>query len=111
MRIAIDFDGVINTNDSDYPYAHSPNIKLIELLKELQNKGHKLILNTLREGAVLNIAVSFCEYHGLYFNAINNNLIEDILKWGYNPRKISADYYIDDKNIDIEELVNEIQDK
>ena len=105
MRYSVDFDGTINKNDSEYPYCYSPNLELIEFLKNEQHKGAKLILNTLREGKVLDIALAFCTYHGLIFDKINDNLDEDIEKWGYNPRKISADVYIDDKNVNIEDFV------
>ena len=98
QRISCDFDGCINLNDNEYPFPHSPNLYLINWLKEQQREGSRLILNTVREGLVLKIAVAFCEYHGLYFDRINDNLIEDILKWNVNPRKISADIYIDDRN-------------
>lgn len=105
MRISCDFDNVLDLSEQDYPYCHKPNIELIEKLKQRQLNGDKLILNTLRESKILKIAVAFLEYHGLYFDRINDNLIEDILKWGYNPRKISADIYIDDRNVNWKEFI------
>lgn len=100
-KYAIDFDGTIDLSEETYPYPVKPNYELIEFLKKKQKNGDKLILNTLREGTSLKIAIAYCEYLGLYFDAINTNLVEDILKWGYNPRKICADYYIDDRNKNI----------
>jgi len=111
MRIAVDFDNTLNLVESDYPYAAHPNIELIEFLKKRQIQGDKLILNTLREGPVLKIAVAFCEYNNLYFDAINDNLLEDVIKWGYNPRKISADVYIDDRNKTLKELKEMFKDE
>jgi len=108
-RYAVDFDGTLNLNESEYPYCYSPNTALFKFLIDKQKQGDKIILNTLREGAVLEMAVAFCEYNGLIFDAINDNITEDIVKWGYNPRKISADYYIDDRNILID-CVNKNED-
>lgn len=104
MRISVDFDNTIDLSAEDYPFPNKPNYKLIEWLKEKQLKGDKLILNTLREGTYLDIAIAYCNHLGLYFDAINNNLTDDILKWGYNPRKISTDIYIDDRSIRPEEI-------
>ena len=44
-------------------------------------------------------AINICRQHGLMFNAVNENLPIVITRLGYNPRKIFADLYIDDKAI------------
>jgi hypothetical protein len=106
-RFAVDFDNTLNLNEDEYPYCCSPNTELFKFLIAKQKNGDKIILNTLREGPALEIAVAFCKYNGLIFNAINESLPEDIIKWGYSPRKVCADYYIDDRNIDIKECINE----
>ncbi|HOO80126.1 MAG TPA: hypothetical protein PLQ04_07040 [Lachnospiraceae bacterium] len=42
-------------------------------------------------------AVEWCHHHGLEFDAINDNLPEIVELYGNNSRKITCDYYIDDK--------------
>lgn len=92
MIISVDFDETLQINGQ-------PNIKLFELLKMQQRAGNIIILNTCREGKRLNEAVLFCQKNGLMFSAINANVPQTINKFGYDPRKIFADIYIDDKAI------------
>ena len=92
MIISVDFDETLQINGQ-------PNIKLFELLKMQQRAGHTIILNTCREGKRLNEAVLFCQRNGLMFNAVNANVSQIIRRFGYDPRKIYADIYIDDKAI------------
>ena len=97
--ISCDFDKTICLGNSfPNPYEGKPNIKLIRYLKEAKKRGNKLILNTMREGDLLFMAVTWCMGKGLEFDAINDNLPEMTQKWGCNPRKVYADYYIDDHN-------------
>lgn len=78
MRIlAIDFDGTI-TRHSRYPQIGEPNTELIEWLKREKEGGVKLILWTCRVGDLLNQAVKFCEKQGLYFDAVNENLLRSL---------------------------------
>lgn len=94
---AVDFDGTLSF--SDWPGLGEPNIPLIHYLKRQQAAGHKLILWTCRAGAELTDAIDWCHAHGLTFDAINDNLPEVIAQYGNNSRKISCDYYIDDRAI------------
>lgn len=96
---AIDFDGTLCTNK--YPDIGLPNYNLIANLKKLQSFGNKLILWTCREGDLLQQAVDWCAQHGLHFDAINDNLPERINQYNCNCRKVSADYYIDDRAVNI----------
>lgn len=98
MIIAIDFDGTI-TEDS-YPEIGELRKELFAILLKLQNDGHELILWTCRMGDKLNEAVKFCNDNGLYFSKINENS-DSIIKTGWNPRKIVADIYIDDRSLNI----------
>ncbi|MCR4892749.1 MAG: hypothetical protein K5989_11285 [Lachnospiraceae bacterium] len=97
MVFAVDFDGTISFGK--YPGAGPANDGLIEFLKMRKGIGDKLILWTCREGNDLQIAVNFCAENGLEFDAINDNLPEIIEKYGTNSRKISCDFYIDDRAI------------
>lgn len=94
--IAVDFDGTLC--ESAWPEIGNPNKRLIQYLINCRKQGIKVILNTMREGELLQKAVEWCKGHGLEFDAVNDNLPEMIELYGNNPRKISATYYIDDHN-------------
>lgn len=96
MIFAVDFDGTL-CRDA-WPDIGEPNEALIRFLITARSIGDKVILNTLREEDDLTAAISWCHEKGLSFDAVNDNLPELKEKWGNNPRKISADFYIDDRN-------------
>ena len=93
--IAVDFDGTLCY--SNWPDLGEPNIRLIEYLKRFRKTGNKLILWTCRAGEALDRAVSWCREQDLEFDAVNDNLPEIVALYGNNSRKITCDYYIDDK--------------
>ena len=95
--IAVDFDGTLCF--SNWPELGEPNLPLIHYLIAQKHAGNKLILWTCRVGEALESAVSWCRDHHLEFDAVNDNLPEIIEKYGTNSRKITCDYYIDDKAI------------
>ena len=95
--IAVDFDGTLCY--SNWPELGEPNMPLIEYLPAQKKSGNKLILWTCRAGEALENAVSWCREMKLEFDAINDNLPEIIEKYGNNSRKITCDYYIDDKAV------------
>ncbi len=67
-------------------------------LKALQQKGHKLILWTIRTGELLDEAVQYCKKNGIEFYAVNKNYPEEILD-EKTSRKLNADIFIDDRNV------------
>ena len=93
---AVDFDGTLNLGM--YPVLGEPNIRLINFLIKRRQQGDKIILWTCREGDMLKSAVKYCKNYGLEFDAINDNLQENIKHWNNNSRKVWAHHYIDDKN-------------
>ena len=93
--IAVDFDGTLCF--SDWPELGEPNRPLIDYLLAQKKSGNKLILWTCRAGEALEKAVSWCRDQHLEFDAINDNLPEIIELYGTNSRKITCDYYIDDR--------------
>ncbi len=101
--IAVDFDGTLCY--SNWPELGEPNRPLIEYLKRWRAAGNKLILWTCRDGAALDSAISWCRDQALEFDAINDNLPEIIELYGNNSRKISCDYYIDDRALLPQEAV------
>ena len=56
-----------------------------------------MILWTCRCGEDLTAAVEWCRERGLEFDYINENVPENVEKWGNDSRKIFAHEYIDDK--------------
>ena len=105
--IAVDFDGTLC--HSKWPDIGLPNEDLIECLKNCKANGNKLILWTCREGKALTDAVDWCTAQGLTFDAVNDNLPEVISLYGNNSRKISCDFYIDDRNIMFSKLLETIE--
>ena len=94
---AVDFDGYLC--ESAWPEIGAPHTDIIEHFKALKAEGNKLILNTCRERELLQNAIDWCAERGLYFDAHNENLQETIDLYGRGDcRKISADFYCDDKN-------------
>ena len=96
---AVDFDGTLCENE--WPDIGKPRHDIINWIKELQSRGHKLILWTCREDMLLVDALVWCADFGIFFDAVNDNLEEHKREFGGNSRKILADYYIDDKSISI----------
>lgn len=94
---AVDFDGTLCENI--WPDIGKPRHEVINWIKELQSRGHKMILWTCREGMLLVDALVWCADRGLFFDAVNDNLEEHKKKFEGNSRKILADFYIDDKAI------------
>lgn len=93
--IAVDFDGCICS--LNWPNIGDPNWEVINALKKEKECGAKLILWTCRSGNLLQSALDACNEWGIQFDAVNENLPERLLKYGYSEsRKISADEYWDD---------------
>ena len=95
--IFVDFDGTI-CKDA-WPDCGAPNHKVIYYILKKKAQGCKLILWTCRTGKQLEEAVKWCSKYGIIFDAINENLPELIEMYGGDTRKITADEYIDDKNV------------
>ena len=97
--IAVDFDGTIV--EDAYPKIGEPKLFAFQTLTELQKKGYRLILWTVRQGRTLDEAVDFCKKNGLKFYAVNKNYPEEVLDERTN-RKVNADIFIDDRNFGTE---------
>ena len=100
--LAIDFDGTLSFGN--WPEVGPANDRLISYLLDRKRGGDKLILWTCRAGKALDAAINFCAQHGLHFDAVNDNLPEIVKKYGSNSRKITCDYYIDDRSFTAESL-------
>ncbi len=98
MIIAVDFDGTIVGHK--YPAIGRELPFAIETLRKLQSERHKLILWTVREGVLLEEALSFCRERGLEFYAVNRDYPEEERdRNNHFSRKLKADVFIDDRNL------------
>ena len=97
--VAVDFDGTLTLKDTRVWVGrnryvndiHEPNDFIINTIK--QHREHiYLILWTCRKGKALRDAIHFCEEQGLFFDAVNKNVVRYP-----SSRKIMADIYLDDK--------------
>lgn len=95
LLVAVDFDGTIVKHD--YPQIGEPLPEAFEVLREMQEYGHELILWTCREDQSLRNAIAHCEERGIRFVSHNSNLDRHNFKRSIT-RKILADVYIDDRN-------------
>lgn len=93
---AVDFDGTLCENK--WPEIGEANDGLINFLINKRRQGSEVILYTMREGQRLDEAVSWCKTRGLIFDAVNDNTTTMKGVFGNNPRKVYADFYIDDHN-------------
>ncbi len=94
--IAVDFDGTIV--EHSYPRIGKEMLFAFATLKQLQKKGHKLILWTIRTGNLLDEAVEYCRQNGVEFYAVNKNFPEEELS-DNTSRKVNVDIFIDDRNV------------
>lgn len=101
MDIAIDFDGTCVTHE--YPYI-GKDIGAIPVLKKITDKGHRLILFTMRSGKKLDEAVNWFKTNNIPLYSV-----------GYNPgqgnwtssTKCYAQLYIDDAGFGCPLLFND----
>ena len=102
MIIAVDFDGILCKNE--FPSIGKPNYDIISLVRQLIDQGHEVILWTTRNGEELTAAVDWCGEYGLHFCNVNgpapSNEAEYKDKYPTPSRKIYADIYIDDHNLE-----------
>ena len=74
MIIAVDFDGTIVAHK--YPEIGQEVPFAIDTLKMLIKDQHRLILWSVREGALLDEAVEWCRARGVEFYAVNKDYPE-----------------------------------
>jgi len=100
MIIAIDFDGTIV--DHQYPDIGPAVPGAIESIRELQQRGHRVMLWTMRGdsvggGPTLTEAVNFCRNNGIEFGEwVNQNPEQS--SWTTSNKQY-ANFYIDDAAI------------
>ena len=98
MIIAVDFDGTIV--EHKYPEIGQEVPFAIDTLKMLIKDQHRLILWSVREGALLDEAVEWCRARGVEFYAVNKDYPEEEKeKNNHFSRKLKADFFIDERNV------------
>lgn len=91
--VAIDFEGTCVTNE--FPGIGSP-IGAIPVLKLMQSKGIKIILNTVRSDLYALEAAGWLQKQGINLWGVNRNPTQ--YGWSKSP-KVHADSFIDDRSI------------
>ena len=98
MVIGVDFDGTIVKER--YPAIGEEIPFATETLRMLIEDKHRLILWTVREGELLEEAVTWCRDRGVEFYAINRDFPEEeVGGHKHFSRKIKADLFIDDRSV------------
>jgi len=97
LVIAVDFDGTVV--EHKYPAIGKEMPFAFATLKELQKRGHRLIMWTYRHGKTLDEAVEYCRKNGIEFYAINNSFPEEQFDAKEASRKLDCDMFIDDRNV------------
>ena len=90
MVIAIDFDGTCVTHE--YPKV-GKDIGAVPVLKKLREKGHLLILHTMRFEETERDAINWFIANDILLYGVNRKEIQ--WRWSKSP-KIYANLYIDD---------------
>ena len=90
LIICVDFDGTCVTHE--YPNI-GKEIGATEVLKQLTDKGHKLILFTMRSGKELQDAINWFKERDIPLFAFNEN--PEQCTWTQSPKPY-AHIYIDD---------------
>lgn len=97
---AFDFDGTLC--EDRFPEIGPAKLQAIEKAKSIKAEGNIIILWTCRVNERLAEAVEFCRGYGLEFDYVNENVPENIEKYGNDYRKVYANHYVDDRAQNIE---------
>lgn len=97
--ISIDFDGTIC--DSDYPLLGSRIKGARKYINKLYKEGYGIVINTCRTQMPAADAIEWLDGHGIEYHYFNCNFPHRIYEYGMDCRKISADIYVDDKQVGI----------
>lgn len=89
--IAVDFDGTCV--EHNYPAIGMEVEGAVNVLRALNKRGHRIILNTMRSGDKLDAAVKWFRDRKVELWAVNRNPEQE--EWTSSP-KVYADLYIDD---------------
>lgn len=91
MILVVDFDGVLSL--SGFPHCGKFDYDLIRAFIKAQQRGHVVILNTCREGMMLEAAVTSLLHFNFRPDFVNQN--KPVVFYD-NCRKVYGDFYYDD---------------
>lgn len=97
LILAIDFDGTVATDS--FPEVGTLRKDADVIIRKLYEDGHDIIINTCRTGKYEGLAEYFLIENNIPYHFINSNLPRVIDTYKQDCRKISADFYIDNRNI------------
>ena len=97
---AIDFDGTIAETDNTFPEIERPIGKIVDFIRNFiqPDPNREWVLYTCRVGEPEKIAERWCRENELFPVAVNSNARK------HGNRKLNADYYIDDRNVDLSKM-------
>ena len=95
--ISIDYDDTIVYQDFPNSGTIKPHAK--EVINRLYDEGHHILIWTCRTLENAKTAKRYLIECGIRFHLINENLPSNIEKYGGDTRKMSADIYIDDRQL------------
>lgn len=97
LILAIDFDGTIV--EIDYPHIGKLKKDAVKYINKLYAEGYIIVINSCRADEVEEEMCKFLCKMGIKYHHVNKNDPSLIEYYGFDTRKISADIYIDDKNL------------
>lgn len=113
--IAVDFDGTLCENK--YPQIGEPLQEVLDKIIKFQQEGMFIILWTCREGQDLENAVKWCKERGFIPDAVNDDapwikkefeqeveVRKAVNEKGRTGAKIFANWYIDDRAINVSDF-------
>lgn len=104
IKIAVDFDGTLVKHR--YPSIGEELPLSIDFLKDLQENGCKIYLDTMRSGKELEEAVEWCRQRGLEFDSIGPHRSQ--FRWTKSV-KCHADLSIDDRGCGTPLFIDELE--
>ena len=96
--ISIDFDGCIV--EDKWPEIGEEIPGAVSTINGWYDAGYWIIINSCRTNLELHNMAHWLRDNGAQHHTINKNLVWRVCMFGTDPRKIGADVYIDDHNID-----------
>ena len=99
--LAIDLDDTIfrELSEEQFPEVGPLFPKAKEAINSLYDQGYYIIIWTCRSKAALHLAEEALVRNQIKYHALNRQSPSIMLKYGSDTRKISADLYIDNKQL------------
>jgi len=95
--LGIDFDHTIC--NSSFPELGPEMDDAGDTIRKLVEEGYGVVINTCRSNEALGMAIGYLRRRNIPYHYINCNFPHLIELYNSDTRKVSADVYIDDKNL------------